>query len=196
MTDVTVVIPTIPTRGRHLRKALKSVHRQTLPPAEIIVEVDTDHEGAGPTRTRGLQKVTTPWTAFLDDDDWFLPHHLETLVGLQTATGAMVCWSWWEGNDVWEYECAEGRCPDRCHRHKDFDFEEPHIFGISYLVNTELAQKCVFPVAAEGACGDEDYAFILQLRDLTTPDQWAHTPEVTWHYNVHGNNTSGQPWRW
>lgn len=195
---VTVAIPTIPPRVDMLNRAVRSAMNQTAAPAAISVAIDTDHEGAGPTRTRALQAVETEWTAFLDDDDWMYDRHLETLLRVQEQTGALVCWSWWDGNTVWNHECDRGMCPDRCHRHKNFDFDAPHLFGITYLVKTELAQQCEFPRPDPGQnfYGNEDYLFILQLRDLTKPSDWAHTPEVTWHYSVHGTNTSGRGDRW
>lgn len=194
---ISVVIPTIGLGRRQLlRRAVRSVEAQTLPAADIIIEHDSARQGAGPTRNAGLARVETEWTAWLDDDDVLYPNHLETLMRVHEQTGASICWSWWEGNDVWQHECDQGLCPDRCHRHKDFDFEAPHLFGITYMVRTELAQKCSFPGPDKGPCGNEDYAFILQLRDLTEPKDWAHTPEATWRYNVHFANTSGQPWRW
>jgi glycosyltransferase involved in cell wall biosynthesis len=77
--DITVCIATIPPRGKLLRRALASVATQTLQPAAIVVEYDHEHIGAAATKNRAAAKATTPWLAFLDDDDQFLPHHLETL---------------------------------------------------------------------------------------------------------------------
>lgn len=193
---VTVAIPTIPPRSNMLNRAVASVMEQLIPPAAISVAVDTEHEGAGPTRTRALQAVQTEWTAFLDDDDWMYPNHLQTLLNVHNESGALVCWSWWDGNAVWDYECEQQLCPDRCHRHKDFDFEHPHLFGITYMVKTELAQQCKFPSAEDGFYGNEDYNFLLQLIQLTNPSDWAHAPRVTWHYSAHGANTSGRPDLW
>jgi hypothetical protein len=198
---VTVAIPTIPPRVDMLNRAVRSVMSQSRPAEAVSVAIDSHHEGAGATRTRALRNVSTEWTAFLDDDDYFYPHHLDTLMTVQEHTGALVCWSWWDGNKVWDYECEQGRCPDNCHRHKAMDFEHPHLFGITYLVKTELAQQCTFPGPDPGEefYGNEDYLFLLQLIKLTEPKDWAHDPQVTWHYSVHGGyggNTSGRGDRW
>ncbi len=195
---VTIVIPTIPPRAEMLGRAVASTLGQTRPPQALSIALDVDHEGAGPTRTRALQAVTTEFIAFLDDDDYFYPNHIETLMGVQEQTGALVCWSWWDGNRVWDHECEQQLCPDRCHRHKSMDFEHPHLFGITYLVNTELAQQCVFPGPQPGEdfYGNEDYVFLLQLIKLTKPSDWAHDPRITWHYSAHGGNTSGRGDRW
>jgi hypothetical protein len=195
---VTVAIPTIPPRADLLGRAVSSALNQHRPPESISVAIDNAHRGAGPTRTQALRNVDTEWTAFLDDDDLMYPNHLSTLMDIQERTGALVCWTWWDGNSVWDYECDEQRCPDRCHRHKEMDFQHPHLFGITYLVNTELAQQCHFPGPAPGEpfYGNEDYIFLLQLIKLTTPADWAHDPQVTWHYSAHGSNTSGRGDRW
>src|SRR3546814_18596793 len=39
---------------------------------------------------RALEAVRTPWVAFLDDDDQFLPHHLQRLSQALTETQADV----------------------------------------------------------------------------------------------------------
>lgn len=82
MTDVTVCVPSIPPRalpGGMLERALRSVERQQLAPREVIVEIDGDRTGAAATRQRALDRVTTEFVAFLDDDDVLLPHHLAVL---------------------------------------------------------------------------------------------------------------------
>jgi glycosyltransferase involved in cell wall biosynthesis len=91
--DITVVIATIPIRAKMLRKALASVVLQTFQPAAIVVEYDHEHTGAAATKNRGLARVTSDWVAFLDDDDQFMPEHLEKLREAQLATGADVVYS-------------------------------------------------------------------------------------------------------
>lgn len=119
---ITVVIPTIPTRGEQLRRALGSVvgavqywnqvgrlddalpavARWESPAQEVItgeftlaaeVAADEQHEGAAKTRHRGLLGVSTEWVAFLDDDDEMLPHHLVTLYRAAIEHGADYVWS-------------------------------------------------------------------------------------------------------
>jgi glycosyltransferase involved in cell wall biosynthesis len=94
-----VVIPSRNSRATILR-ALESVSRQTYPPEEIILVDDgsTDgsaelvrasypsvvihsqiQAGAGQSRNVGIDLATSDWVAFLDADDMWLPHHLESL---------------------------------------------------------------------------------------------------------------------
>jgi len=86
--DITVVIATQPDRAWMLERALDSIDRQTIPAAHVVVEVDRDRQGTAKTRNAALERVTTPWIAILDDDDWFHPNHLETLIAGANASWA------------------------------------------------------------------------------------------------------------
>lgn len=104
---VSVVIPTF-NRVEALLRAIDSVLRQTVPVKEIWVidDASTDavepavralaasagglisyhrmqvNAGQGACRNRGMCLATGEWVAFLDDDDSWLPNHVEEL---QTA---------------------------------------------------------------------------------------------------------------
>src|SRR5688572_23141817 len=88
VSDTTVVIPTIPGRERLLARSLASVDAQERAPFAVIVEVDTGRTGAAATRNRALEKVTTRFVAWLDDDDQLLPAHLRVLEEQAALTGA------------------------------------------------------------------------------------------------------------
>lgn len=102
---VSVVIPTY-NRVEPLLRALDSVLHQTVPVKEIWVidDASTDpvepavralaagasgcqisyhrmavNAGQGACRNRGMQLAGGEWIAFLDDDDWWLPNHVEEL---------------------------------------------------------------------------------------------------------------------
>lgn len=97
--DITVVIP-VYNRAHTLPRTLRSIDRQTMSPARIIL-VDngsTDsslsiarnwadtrpdvtvlsepRRGACAARNRGLAEVSTAWTMFFDSDDEMLPRHI------------------------------------------------------------------------------------------------------------------------
>lgn len=194
MIDCTVVIPTIPPREKLLWEAIQSVTKQTLKPSGgIIVELDQHKEGAATVRGRGLAKVTTEWVAFLDDDDYWYPNHLENLWNLYVDTGAWYLWSWFDGNN-----------PFPMHRGRKMDLDHPHATTMNVLVRTEMAQSVGFtPHPDQNAVwAGEDWQFQLGCIEYARehcerPEQmFAGSPEITWHYRVHKKNTSGLPTRW
>ena len=187
---ITVVIPSIPPRRQVLvERALCSVQAQTLLPDDIVVCFDHDKEGAGPTRTRGLRKVTTEWVAFMDDDDELLPHHLSTLLGHALETGADVVWPW--------YEVAPPGNSDPFPPHffgLQWNPAGPHSFPITTLVRTDVCAGVDFAPPASATCANEDWTFWLALNERGA--KFSHVAERTWRWWIDGNNTSGSPTRW
>jgi GT2 family glycosyltransferase/glycosyltransferase involved in cell wall biosynthesis len=108
---VSVVVPTH-NRPALLREALASIAAQTLGGVEAVVVNDAgadvadvvagfpfarliEHErnlGLAGARNTGLRAARGRYVAYLDDDDVFLPHHLETLVGALERSGAAVAY--------------------------------------------------------------------------------------------------------
>lgn len=186
-TDTTVVIPTIPPRAALLLgRALPSVFCQTLPAAAVVVVPDLRREGAGGPRSRGLASVQTPWTAFLDDDDELLPDHLVVLHAAQHEHDADVVYPW--------FRVVGGTDPFPEYRGVPWDPASPHIFPITYLVRTELAQRFSFPAPLDGRCGGEDRPFIDALNAAGA--KIVHVDVVTWLWHHDSGNTSGSPTRW
>ena len=61
-------------------RCIQSVAEQTAGPLQHLLMIDSAHVGPGLVRNQLLAAASTKWIAFCDDDDWFLPHHVETLV--------------------------------------------------------------------------------------------------------------------
>jgi Glycosyl transferase family 2 len=185
---VTVVIPHIPTR-RHLllHSGLPSVFAQTYPATAVVVEVDYARSGAGPTRTRGLRKVTTRWTAFLDDDDHLYDTHLEICLAAARDTGADVVVPWFDTN---------GHDPFPENRGRRYDPAHHHTFPVTCLVRTGITGDASFPPAATPECSGDDEVFWKQL--AADGARIECIPDVTWFWNhaPPGGNTSGSPARW
>lgn len=193
---VTVVIPTIKPRKGFLRRAVNSIMAQTydgIVPIEIAL--DRDHDGAAATRNRALMKVRTPWVAFLDDDDYFLPNHLEVLLNYASDdydvyyTGCEVISPDFE---VIPHQEEWGRFG------KDFDPEllkQKSYIPVTSLVRTSLAQDALFgPPPHDKSCPYDDWGFYLRV--LQNGGKFLHIPQVTWIWHHHGRNTGGQGDRW
>lgn len=186
--DITVVIPTHPARISNgmTKRAVGSALMQSHPASCIIVEQDLTKAGAPVTRNRGLQKVTTPWVAFLDSDDQFKKNHLETLVRGAEETGADYLYTWFE---------PIGFMADPLgHFGKVFDHENPTQTTITTLVRTELAQQVGFreppkDARINGERYGEDFQFTVEC--IVAGAKIVHIPQRTWLWNCHGGNTSG-----
>lgn len=187
---VTAAIPHIPTRDHLvLASAIPSVLAQTHPPVAVLIETDFGHSGAGLTRNRLLDKVTTEWVAFLDDDDHWYPRHLATL--LDHAAGADVVVPWFDVSPGGRDPFPAGHC-----RGNPWD-PDGHVFPITCLVRTAAIGDARFPPPGpDPSCAAEDGVFWRALaargaRIVTIPD-------VTWFWNhaPPGGNTSGSPARW
>jgi hypothetical protein len=196
--EVTVVIPSIPPRSEMLLRAIRSVQAQTHPASAISVAVDTCRLGAAHTRQRALMKANTPWVAFLDDDDEFLPDHLQKLVEFALETGADYVYSWFKvvsGGVVLEHDPVF----PPTHFTEPWNPADPRQTTITTLVRTELAQEVGFlPPPIDGKTPDgnihgEDWSFTLECNRRGRIE---HLAEKTWLWHHDSLNTSGRPDRW
>ena len=104
--QISAVIP-VYNREKTIARAIESVLAQEYPPAEIIVIDDgskdatreivqkygdkvryvyQDNAGVAAARNRGVSEAKFGWIAFLDSDDYWLPHHLKHIVYAMHAT--------------------------------------------------------------------------------------------------------------
>lgn len=192
-------------RNGMMRRAINSVLMQSHPAAGLTVFNDTEKRGAPYARNRALMANTHEWTAFLDSDDWFMPHHLATLARAQEASGADYVYSWYElvrlgqriGEQYWQ--TSDGTLTDGVfpptHFTEPWDPENPRQTTITMIVRTELAQSIGFwspddeKEFEDGHRVGEDYHFTLECNRL---GKIHHVPERTWFWEHHGRNTSGR----
>lgn len=203
--DVTVCIATIPPRAKHLRKALGSVVVQTLQPAAIIVEYDHGKTGAPHTKNRALARVTTEWAAFLDDDDQFMPEHLEKLRTAAVEHDADVVYSRPYIPQREDHEDPSGR--------HGLPFDAAELRRRSYIQTTSLVRADMMRAAGGFQIPPREKHYIPQVADYDDWGAWLamldlgarfhHVNEQTfiwnhWGYGQPGQpgNTSGQPYRW
>lgn len=195
--QITVVTPAVPPRVETgmLQKAVRSVVRQTeRPKGGHIVIVDVNGEGEAVTRNRGLAAVTTEWTAFLDDDDYFLPQHLELLLRATEETDADLIYPYFdlkEGEDPFK-TFGIPMSPDRAVVLRDV----VNFIPVTYLVRTSLAKEVggfPLPDTEEWPRPDAvDWGFHHRL--LAAGARYYHLPEVTWVWRHWAGNLSGRTW--
>lgn len=212
MPTVGVSIASIPPRAALLARALASVCAQTRPADQIVVHVDHIGVGAPDSKNAALRAITTDWVAFLDDDDEFLPQHLEHLLATAEATGADLVYPWYQGINMGIFHITDAagtlRSPFNVpfrQEHADLILSGDNFIPTTVLVRTELAQRVGgFGLTAtagphdniQGDTGDDR---VLWGRLLNAGAQFVHHPEITWTWNGHsddpGAHTSGRPWR-
>jgi len=124
---VSVIIPTF-NRPRYFAEALDSVVRQSYERLQIIVVNDggedvsgivdsfgdcritfinrKENRGKAHSLNEAIERAQGKYVAYLDDDDLFYPHHIETLVNvLENRTGCGAAYS-----DLYKVYCRI--CPD------------------------------------------------------------------------------------
>lgn len=127
-TSLSVVIPAY-NNERYINRAIESVLRQTHPANEIIVVDDgsTDNTanvvkafgkkiyylhqanaGPGAARNNGVRAAKSTWIAFLDSDDEWLDHHLESHLNILCHRPELM---WSCGNYYQHLNCENRRAP-------------------------------------------------------------------------------------
>jgi len=195
---ITVVIPTIAPRAEMLNKAVQSVYNQTLRPQALIISEDTAKVGAPANRDAGLAKVSTPWVAMLDDDDYFYPDHLEALYQAALDTDADIVYSWFDvegGTDPFPENFGRPWNPD-----------EPVQTTVTILAKADVLRKAggysntsalteeELERYAQGNTVGEDFRLIASANAQGA--KIVHVPKKTWAYVHWTENTSGRPDRW
>lgn len=191
MNDVTVVIPTIPPRDWMLERALRSVEQQTYKATAIHIEMDTEGVGASVCRNRAMEHVDTTWVAPLDDDDEFLPHHLERLLATANASDADLVYPQWEGINTHIFNDRIGRPFDDT---LAASLRKNNFIPVTTLIRTEALRSVGWftPLGGENDTPCEDWGAWLKLLDAGY--KFVHHQEVTWRWNGHPTHTSGRPW--
>lgn len=194
--SIAVITPHIPTRQSELIRAVSSVVAQLIQPDEHIIVTDNFHDGSARTRNRALYGTAADWTAFLDDDDEWLPNHLQVLLNAAIHSNADVIYT---GCRVLDGDLNEIPIREEWGRFgQEFDpalLRTKAYLPVTSFVRTELAAQALFgpPVTHPDSVYD-DWGFYLRLLDLGAT--FKHVPEITWIWHHHGKNTSGQADRW
>jgi glycosyltransferase involved in cell wall biosynthesis len=212
--DVTVLIPTVgESRKEMLARAIASVEAQTVP-VELVVEEDTEFTGsfrpggASTTRNRALERVQTEWVTFLDDDDTLYPDHVEHCLGCARENDADLVYPWFDGPNssgiLFAPKDGKPVTPEGLEfgeEQRECLMRDAEWYGgkdlwnfvpITVLVKTELVRKVGgFPI-----CGTDEWPHPncedhgLWIKLLREGAKFAHLPERTWMYHVHGKHLS------
>lgn len=170
---VAAVIPTILGRESSLAAAVASVHAQTVPVDELIVQLDADGAGPAATRNRAVAVASSTWLAFLDDDDVWLPRHVETLLGAS------------DGADVVYPDCQ------LVGPHNglilNVDFSPSRLVAGNFIPVTALVRRSLFNDVGGFDERDRYEDWGLWLRLLNAGASFRRVPTVTWEYRWHGD---------
>jgi hypothetical protein len=158
----------------------------------LAIAIDYGREGAWVTRQRALEMAAaagTEWVAFLDDDDEWLPRHIELCLQHAHETDADFVYSWFE-------IAGGGRDPfPSTHFTNPFDPSDPIETTITTVVKTDLALSVGFQRLNRGEINSgEDRFFTLGC--LEAGAKISHLVEKTWLWHHDSGNTSGLPSRW
>jgi hypothetical protein len=124
---VSVIVPTY-NRPELLIRALESIAEQSFQDYEIIVVNDAGrgiyslikdfprirhkkhrkNSGLAAARNTGAKEAKGIYVAYLDDDDWYYKHHLETLVQAMNRDGARFVYS--DAHGIDRYKVREVYC--------------------------------------------------------------------------------------
>jgi hypothetical protein len=199
MVSIAVLTPSLPGRADMLAEAMASVQAQTLTPVSHVVGIDYERVGIGRTLNHLASSAEADWLARLDDDDLFMPNHLEVLsTGVEDAD---VIYTWCDvkpraRNGVVPPVPAvlgpAGWIPNQ-------EFDANLLRERNYIPATTLTRKSLWreiggwtlpgwgvgeaPRQPEFA---EDWDF--WLRALDAGARFLCIPEVTWTYRYHGEN--------
>lgn len=196
--SVTVIIASIPTRMEYRQRAIKSALKQTMKPSEVIVEIDTARRGAAATRDLMLKQCKTKYVCILDDDDWLLPNHIETLYRVAEEQDADLVYPW----HIISLEGYVSHLEEW--RGVPWDNNNIHQVPITWMAKTSSLRKVggfssnfdTFSnnLDETGNRIGEDYLMIHKMVERNM--KIVHVNEVTWVWNVDGSGTHGRPDRW
>lgn len=210
MATVSVVIPTIPPRKELLERAMASVAAQTRFPEETIVQIDREGMGAGPTRNLGWRRASSEYVAFLDDDDEFLPNHLEECLKAARREKADVVYPWFEHVGWPEWTKARPDPLAVMHHGRlvhplgvKFGPEQAHhMRSHAFIPATIVVKRDVLEAVGGYPHHDseeyerynrcEDWALLIRLLDIHA--KFVHVPKRTWRLH-HGAGIGGQSWK-
>lgn len=140
-------------------------------------------QGVAAARNHGLSMATAPWLTFIDDDDDWEPHHLQTLFELMEENGFNE--AIYKTGLVLRYKNKNTKLP-HLPTVGNYKFENilKQEFGVSYAVPTKIALRIKFE--EDMSRGSDEYFLWRLLNNLEL-----HASEkYTVYYNMTDNSLS------
>jgi hypothetical protein len=196
--DITVCTATIPIRKELLERAKQSVINQTLQPKEHIIKTDVNKLGHAKIIDSIVEQSKTKYIAILDDDDEFLPDHIESLYNCIEQNNA----------DLVYPHFKYATSGNGGHLEKFFnvpwDNANPHQVPLTWICRKDIFLECggfskdydplSYNVDSEGNRIGHDFLFIQRLAKANK--KIVHLPKVTWIYHDDRVSTLGMPNKW
>lgn len=201
---VSVIIPTY-NRSDLLERAVRSVLNQTLSDIEIIVVNDCGipvesllhhldagqgkivsiraarNSGRGAVRNLGLKIAAGKYIAYLDDDDYYYPNHLETLAHYLESSQQKVAYT--DSLNATQQLKNGQWVTVETNLHYSYDFDYDHIFINNYIPTLCImhARECLEKTGLfdESLHTQEDWDMWLRLSLYYT---FHHIKQVTSEY--------------
>lgn len=185
-TDVTVITASIYDRIGLLAENIASVANQTVrPSAHVIDQHEAECYGPIEAYNRLARLVDTEWLAILDDDNVWLPNHLETV--LPALDSADIVYSWDIGGTRPRIDCTDwpqSRLVE-------------HLQGANFIDQSCAIRLSVYrDVGGFRDPGHEFMDWDLWQRLARSGARFACVPIDTWCYRVGPWNAPGQPEQW
>jgi glycosyltransferase involved in cell wall biosynthesis len=196
--DVTVCTATIPTRVDLLKRASKSVENQTLKVKDHLIKLDSEKLGQPLVLDQIIKEATTKYVAILDDDDEFLPNHIELLYKKIVETEADLVFPHFRYSNLSDAGHLER------FRGLPWDNNNPHQVPITWIAKRETILEVggfsgdfdvlSFEVDNQGNRIGNDFNLIKKLAKANK--HITNIAEITWIYHVGHPSTLGMPIRW
>lgn len=152
MPDLTIAIACGPGHENVVKRAIDSCVAQTSHMLYGVLE-DKAGKGTGWARNQLLQRVTTPYVAFLDADDYLSPEFAQTMLGAAYENPTRYIYCGWIADEMGQ----EFSPPDRCYCFDNGCLVHP----VTTLLRTDWARE--IGGFDETLPGMEDTDFYLKL---------------------------------
>lgn len=189
MSNLTLLIPTLPERYNMLRRLQGQLHKQIQPFSNRIQIIYNDagrHLSTGEKRNLLMDQVTTRFSVFIDDDDEISNNYISAIMGAIdqdpdciTFNGHMTT----NGGNKREFVIKLG---EKYEERKGVYYRFPnHIVPMK----TDLVRHVKFPHIFNG----EDYQWCLKIKDQKLLKTSIHIEQPLYHYKFVTNKPAYGP---